>query len=120
MESEFQIDADLTAAGIDMTDANSRLHAMVDSAKKETAMTPTELLVELVKHGGAIVSSNDCTEMEIVDARVHGRFAVDDEGMGYVRRMKEWLDRIHKADDYNQDSGNFSVGGMASDMGILE
>lgn len=65
-------------------------------------MTPMELIQQLIREGGAIVSSNDCTEMEIVDARVHGRFAVDSEGMGFVRRMKEWLDRIHKADGYNQ------------------
>ncbi len=36
-------------------------------------MKPMELIQQLIREGGAIVSSNDCTEMEIVDARVHGR-----------------------------------------------
>ncbi len=68
-------------------------------------MKPIELIQQLVKEGGAIVSSNDCTEMELVDARLHGRFAVDDDGMGFVRRSKEWLARIHLRDAYNQPKG---------------
>lgn len=54
-------------------------------------LTPTEILAQLVTEGGAIVSSNDCSTMEIADAQACGRFAVDDEGLGYVRRYKEWL-----------------------------
>lgn len=54
-------------------------------------MTPTQLIGQLAQDSGAIVSSNDCSEMEIADAQATGRFAVDLEGFGYVRRHKEWL-----------------------------
>ncbi len=53
--------------------------------------TPSHLIDQLVKEGGAIVSSGDCSEMEIADARATGRFAVRDDGMGFVLRSKEWL-----------------------------
>lgn len=63
-------------------------------------MSPLQLIQQLVDCGGAIVSSNDCGQMEIADARARGRFAVDSEGLGFVRRPKEWLARIHREDDY--------------------
>jgi hypothetical protein len=37
------------------------------------------LLAHLVEHGGAIVSSGDCSEMEIADARVRGELLGGDE-----------------------------------------
>lgn len=49
------------------------------------------LINELVEHGGALVTSQECSEIELADARVTNRFAVDHEGIGYVRRTKEWL-----------------------------
>jgi hypothetical protein len=52
---------------------------------------PSELIDQLREEGGAIVSSGDCSEMEIADARATGRFAADEFGYGYVRRTKEWL-----------------------------
>ena len=54
-------------------------------------MTLKQILEQLVKEGGAIVSSNDCSEMELVNARAGGRFAVDD-GLGFVLRTKKWLE----------------------------
>lgn len=54
-------------------------------------MKPIQLLGKLITDGGAIVSSNECSEMEIANAQATGRFAVDAEGFGYVRRTKEWL-----------------------------
>jgi len=54
-------------------------------------MTTTQLIGQLAHDGGAIVSSNDCSEMEIASAQADGRFAVDAECYGYVRRTKEWL-----------------------------
>ena len=54
-------------------------------------MTINQLIQQVVTEGGAIVSSGDCTEMEIADARARGRFSVRDDGMGFVRRSKEWL-----------------------------
>ncbi len=64
-------------------------------------MKPIQLLEQLIREGGAIVSSNDCGRLELSDAQAHGRFAVDVDGMGFVRRPKEWLDRVHKADGYD-------------------
>lgn len=54
-----------------------------------------QILEQLVNEGGAIVTSNECSEMEIADARATGRMTVDENGIGYVRRYREWLDR-HK------------------------
>jgi len=53
------------------------------------------LIEQLVEQGGAIVTSQECSIIEIADAQATGRWAVDDEGIGYVRRYREWLDR-HK------------------------
>jgi len=49
-----------------------------------------ELLNALNCERGAIVSSADCCEMEIAFARTDGRFFVDDDGIGYVLRLKDW------------------------------
>jgi len=51
----------------------------------------SKLIAQLAKEGGAIVSTGDCSEIEIANARATGRFAVDNCGYGYVRRTKEWL-----------------------------
>lgn len=59
-------------------------------------MTTNQLIQQLVNEGGAIVSSNDCSEMEIAFAQSEGRFAADDEGFGFVRRLKKWLE-LNKA-----------------------
>ena len=54
-------------------------------------ITANDLIEQLVTEGGSIVSSGDCSEMEIADAKATGRFMVRDDGMGFVRRSKEWL-----------------------------
>ena len=54
-------------------------------------MTINQLIDQLVTDGGAIVSSGDCSEIEIANAKATGRFSVRDDGMGFVRRSKEWL-----------------------------
>lgn len=54
-------------------------------------MTTTQLIDQLAREGGALVSSNDCSEMEIADAQATGRFSVTDAGLGFVLRSKEWL-----------------------------
>ena len=48
-------------------------------------------LDKLSQRGGAIVSSNECSEMELADARMTDRFLVDANGYGYVWRTAEWL-----------------------------
>lgn len=54
-------------------------------------MTINQLIDQLVTDGGAIVSSGDCSEIEIANAKATGRFSVRDDGMGFVRRTSEWL-----------------------------
>jgi hypothetical protein len=45
---------------------------------------------------GAIVSSADCTTMEIAFAQKEKRWYVDEDGMGYVIRMKEWREESER------------------------
>lgn len=52
-----------------------------------------KLIKKLAVEGGCIVSSADCSEMEIADARARGDFWVDNHNYGYVRRLPEWLQR---------------------------
>lgn len=54
-------------------------------------MTIDQLIDQLVTEGGAIVSSGECSEMEIADAQATGRFSVREDGTGFVRRYAEWL-----------------------------
>lgn len=56
----------------------------------------------LAKEGGCIVSSGSASLHEIADARARGDFYVDDKGLGFILRSKEWLDRVHKRDNYMQ------------------
>lgn len=50
-----------------------------------------QTFLEKLRDGGAIVSSNECSELEIMDARATDRFFADDEGFGYVWRTQKWL-----------------------------
>lgn len=60
--------------------------------------TPLELLSRLASDRGAIVSSADCSELEIIFASRDGRFYVDPEtSYGYVLRFKEWRERAEGA-----------------------
>lgn len=65
------------------------------------ATSADELLNRLAERGSAIVSSGSCSEMEIADARARGDFYVDATGLGYVLRLREWLDRVHARDGYS-------------------
>tara|TARA_Y100000310_G_scaffold186562_1_gene186723 strand:- start:26 stop:253 length:228 start_codon:yes stop_codon:yes gene_type:complete len=51
------------------------------------------LFAALKAQGGCIVSTNDCSEMEIANARVRGDMAVDDDGFGFVLRPHAWLQK---------------------------
>lgn len=53
-------------------------------------MTTNQLMDQLIVDGGAIVSSNECSVMEISHAQAEGRVAIAD-GLGFVRRTREWL-----------------------------
>lgn len=50
-------------------------------------MSAVELL-QLLRDSGSIVSSNDCSEAEIVCARARHWFWVDEDGFGYVYRPR--------------------------------
>jgi hypothetical protein len=52
-----------------------------------TANTPVELLDQLLKEGGCIITSDQCSELEIADAQACGRMYVRDDGIGFVRRL---------------------------------
>lgn len=63
--------------------------------------TPEELLDRLAAEGGCVVSSGSCSRIEIADAQARGDFYVDPNGLGYVLRMKSWLERVHRRDGYS-------------------
>ena len=54
-------------------------------------MTTNQLIDKLAEDGGALVSTVDCSEMEIAYAQSAGLFATRDDGCGFVLRSKEWL-----------------------------
>jgi len=54
-------------------------------------MTINQLINQLSREGGALVSSNDCSDIELADAKCTGRFSVNDDGHGFVLRSSEWL-----------------------------
>lgn len=56
-------------------------------------MTPNDLFDLLRTRGGCIVSTNDCSHMEIADAKARGDFAADAQGFGYVLRPHAWLQK---------------------------
>lgn len=55
-----------------------------------------EALGELVKERGALVSSADCSRLEIVYAQSERRFFVDANGLGYVLRPQRWRETAEK------------------------
>lgn len=59
-----------------------------------------QILKKVQEHGGAIVSSNECSQLEIDDARATDRFFVDEDGFGYVWRTQDYLDSRETAFRY--------------------
>ena len=55
-------------------------------------MNPVDLFEKLITQGGSIVSSNDLTPEEINTARDEGRFAVDENGFGFVHIPEELVE----------------------------
>jgi len=86
-------------------------------------MTTNQLIDQLVTDGGAIVSSGECSEMEIADAQATGRFSVREDGMGFVRRYAEWLalqlEREEAGRDYAQDRTTESILAKSRENAIL-
>lgn len=58
--------------------------------------TERQILDALIQERGAIVSSADCSEMEIAFARTEGRFFVDANGMGFVVRPRQWRENAER------------------------
>lgn len=59
-----------------------------------TFVEPGEMLDYIATHGGAIVSTAACSEIEILAAIYDGRMYQDNQGQGYIIRPREWLDRV--------------------------
>jgi hypothetical protein len=55
--------------------------------------TIEQLLLKLATEGGCLVASADCSAHEIADARVREDWYVTDDGLGYVRRLPDWLQK---------------------------
>lgn len=72
------------------TPIGDALLALIQSRPATNEM-PSKLIDQLVTEGGAIVTSDECSEMEIADAQATGRFSVREDGIGFVRRYAEWL-----------------------------
>ena len=93
--------------GLEMTRENSRIRAelffhdvcLPKEFQRTVVKQPqiSDILTALMDERGAIVSSADCSEMELAFARKEGRFYVDKDGFGFVLRTKEWLADAHGA-----------------------
>ena len=59
--------------------------------------TPEQLLNDLSVHGGAIVCTDSCSPLEIAAARAAGDMAVRDDGVGFVRRQKIYIEKADAA-----------------------
>lgn len=62
-------------------------HTIQANGDEPMKRTLDELAEMIVKGGGSIVSSNDCSHVEIAVADACGRFYVRDDGMGFVYRL---------------------------------
>lgn len=55
--------------------------------------TMNQLFGKLRTSGGCIVSSGDCSTLEIADAQARGDFTADADGFGFVLRPHAWLQK---------------------------
>jgi hypothetical protein len=55
-------------------------------------MKGDDFLNRLAENGGAIVSSGDCSEVEIVRAQLRDNFYCNERGLGFVLRTADWLE----------------------------
>lgn len=56
-------------------------------------MLTKDFLERLAESGGVIVSSNECTSLEITHARAEGHFLSLDNGLGFVIRPQAWVEK---------------------------
>jgi hypothetical protein len=77
--------------------ARAKTGTWKNSGVKPMAKDVKEMLGDLARLGGAIVSSNECTDFEVAQTAACGRFYVNEaDALGFVRRPKEWLQEIKK------------------------
>lgn len=76
----------------------SEIGELYHALKFERQENGAAFLARLATQGGVIVSSSECSEMEIADARARDDFYVDADGLGYVLRLKRWLDLVKQRD----------------------
>lgn len=75
-------------------DAGKTIHSFNYSVEEKRPANDFEKLVaKLAVDGGCIVSSADCGEIEIADAKCRDDFYATEKGYGYVRRLPEWLQK---------------------------
>lgn len=108
------------------TASRRRIHSLVvdlPNYQPNANMTTDQLIQQLVTEGGAIVTSGECSEMEIADAQATGRFSVREDGIGFVRRYAEWLalqlEREEAGRDYAQDQTTESILAKSRENAIL-
>jgi hypothetical protein len=56
----------------------------------------SELKKDLIEHGWLVISTGETLPNEHAHADAEGRFYVDDDGFGFVRRPKEFLEAENK------------------------
>lgn len=56
-----------------------------------TGLKGLSFMSRLASEGGCIVSTADCSVMEIANATERGDFFADGDNLGYIRRIPEWL-----------------------------
>jgi hypothetical protein len=70
--------------------------AKVGGGPEQDDANAANFLKRLRVDRGAIVSSADCSTMEIAFAQKERRWYVDEDGMGYVMRMKPWREECQR------------------------
>ncbi len=67
------------------------------------------LFQKLKEEGGAIVSTKDCTPLEIAMAQTEGRMFVDEAGCGFILRPAVWLNAVNQmAENFNKSLAQFA------------
>lgn len=81
------------------------IHGAIDAIKDRLNADANrkKFFDKVATYGGAIVSSNECTTLEIADARAGDRFFIDGDGFGFVWRTNHWLKTREEAFEQLRD-----------------
>jgi hypothetical protein len=105
--TDDEVKAELDRRGIDPIKSFRKMQQEIHNCKNDTIISTAQLIAQLSTEGGAIVCTSDCSIIEIADAQVTGRMFVDDDGIGFVRRTKEWLALQKSREAGSRMTGNF-------------